>query len=236
MRERSEPEWTIKNQTMEQGATTFKSCGWCQHRGGGSYRYNCMLDGSCKLLKSYDNDVQWNTPCVIITLGGKDLLDIIESKKHDISEAEGTIKSTKSEIETIKKTMNTEWFKMHNAIRPALPKSRRYDHFELGAPVYVYFQPKDATAKADWFRGKVVKGYRHHDGCVSFVFDDATLDGGGSGTARPEILLEKEFKFLKNAENAFITEQWFRHAYKGVDEYTADAQNKLMSWDERHKK
>lgn len=231
MKERNEPEWTFKNQNMKKGDTTLKTCGWCTHRGGGSYRYDCMLSGDCSLLKSYDNEVEWNTPCRIKTLGGADIQDIIESKKHDIKEAQDTIKRTKEEIEQLKKLTKEKWFRNDNANRPPLPKSRNYDHFKVGDIVYVFWQKHEVGSKSDWYRATVVKGYRHHDGCVSFVFDNPALDGGGAGNCRPDVLLEKEFNYLR--KHLEIVDDWFYLAYKDLNDdfdLKDHAKKQLTSW------
>ena len=40
----NEPVWNNETINKKKGDTTFKQCGWCDHRGNGSYRYNCMIE------------------------------------------------------------------------------------------------------------------------------------------------------------------------------------------------
>ena len=191
-----EPEWTAENMNRKKGDTTFKLCGWCEHRGGGSYRYDVMIDGGCDLLKSYDNDVKWDTPCRVIGLGKDDLASLMDNKDYEIRNAKAQIESVGKE----KKVLGELSKKAKKS--PPLPDSRKQD-FELKDVVYVFHDGK-------WNRGVVVMGYRHKDGCVSYVLDDYpdSRKGWGCGAAAPCVLKEWEFRYFQKNLPEF--KEWLR--------------------------
>lgn len=192
-----EPEWTAENVNRKKGDTTFKFCGWCEHRASGSYRHDCMLDGGCSLLRHYRNDTQFDTPCVIKRLGGADIADIIASKEREITEAEGGIDRKKTEISILESLPEA------GSKQPPLADSRNYDHFNIGDEIRVFHNNS-------WRYGVATNGYRHHDGCVSYVLDDfpETKDGPwGCGMAHPCVMKQEEMDyFLENGLSAF--RQW----------------------------
>lgn len=163
MIEDREPKWTETLKKRKGDETTFKQCGWCEHNGGGSYRYNCMLNGSCNLLPSYDeenDELQFDTPCRVIGKGKEDIERFIGSHESEIKDAKGTIEREKGIIVVLNKLLKTA----KNI--PPLPWNRKHDHFNIGDKVAVYHQND-----GEWKFGTVVMGYRHHDGCVSFHLD-----------------------------------------------------------------
>jgi hypothetical protein len=141
-----------------------------------------MLSGNCSLFKEYSNDVEFDTQCKIAFLGKDDLMNLIEYKQYKIEEYRNCINSTKKEKEVINKL----WKRAKKT--PPLPDSRVFDYYNLDDIVYVYFEDKGQK----WYRGKVVSGYRHHDGCVSYVIDELPKSNGGwgCGYAVPIILKE----------------------------------------------
>ena len=186
----AEPEWTAENQNRKRGDTTFKTCGWCKHQGSGSYRHQCMIEGNCNLLKDYDNDVAWNTPCKIVNLGKDDIKAIIDSKKYDIKEHKDGIERLNEEIHTLAKLPNKK--------TPVLPDNRPHDYYNVNDVVYVFHEKK-------WNVGKVVAGYRHQDGCVSYVLRDYPKSQAGCGCSVPCILKEWEYNYFKSNPKAFKT-------------------------------
>ena len=217
MERESGPAWTAENMNRKRGDTTFKQCGWCQFRGGGSYRYDAMLSGGCTLLSEYSEhrERKWHSSCVIKTLGRADLRDIIRSKRSKIEGDQESIKARRSEIADIKKLIGEA------RDRPPLPSARCHDHFNIDDRVYVLFEDK-------WNRGTVVSGYRHHDGCVSYVLDDysASAGGWGCGFATPCVMLKKEYDYFLKRPLDF--EEWLRNSdreYNGkklpLDKYLA---------------
>lgn len=206
----TEPEWNAENMNRKRGDTTFEVCGWCKYQGTGSYRYNTMLSGNCNLLKSYQDDVIWNTKCKVKGLGKKDIESLIRNKEYEIRNSESSIKSRKAEIKVLKDLRVKD--------SPPLPDNRTQD-FKCGEIVYVFHEEK-------WNRGTVVMGYRSGDGCVSYVLDDypGSKTGWGCGTSVPCVLKEWEYKYFKKNLTEFKT--WLNRSdrkYNGehfpIDEY-----------------
>jgi hypothetical protein len=189
-----EPDWTAETMNRKKGDTTFKQCGWCVHAGSGSYRYSCMLDGSCKLLKGYRNEVKFDTPCKVVGLGKGDIADIVRSKEYEIKTAKDNIKETKKEIDVLKS------LKVKDS--PPLAESRDHDHFNLGDRVFVFYEGR-------WNPGTVVNGYRHHDGCVSYVLDaypeskPGKKGPWGCGMSVPGVIKEWEFSYFQAHRDEF---------------------------------
>jgi hypothetical protein len=182
--EYEEPEWTVENRNREEGDTTFEICGWCEHRGCGSFRYHCMLSGHCSLIKSYGDNVVWNTPCVVKILGKLDINDLIDGHNSEIEGAKSRIKRETEIIKILKKIQK-------DAVEsPPLPGSRDYDYYNIGDRIYVNHENK-------WEPGTVVNGYRHQDGCVSFGLDNVPgSNGWGCGTAVGGVLKEWEYDYF----------------------------------------
>lgn len=49
---------------------------------------------------------------------------------------------------------------------PVLPWKRKSTHFSVGDTVMVYYEKQN-----EWRKGTIVKGYKYHDGYVSFYLD-----------------------------------------------------------------
>jgi len=183
-----EPEWTAENQNRRKGETTLKQCGWCEYASCGSCRHDCYLSTSCSLLKEYGvgREVYWDTECIVKKLGKDDFKSVISSKNYAIKNHKDGIKSLQKEIAIIKGLKLKE--------KPLLPDNRPYDYYNLNDVIYVFF-----NKHKKWVKGKVVRGYRHQDGCVSYVLEDypESRKGWGCGASVPWILKEWEYKFFK---------------------------------------
>ena len=197
MSQHREPEWNAENINKKRGDTTFKQCGWCEHRGTGSYRYGCMLSGYCDLMKSYgeNRDREWDSACHILSLGIEDIHSIIRQKGFRLEKKRNAITKLKKEIKVLKTLKPKK--------QPPLPDSRIHDYYNIGDIVFIFHEEK-------WGRGVVVSGYRHHDGCVSYVLDDypESKGGWGCGCAVPCVLHEWEYKYFKNNVPKFI--EWLK--------------------------
>lgn len=177
-----DPEWTAEIRNRRKGATTFKTCGWCKHATVGRARYSCMLSTRCDLLKEYGiGDTHWDTPCIVKKLGKLDFKDIVGSKRLSIQELRNSIGGLKEDIKVIK------GLKLKN--KPPLPSNRSCEYYNVGEVIYVML-----VKKKKWVKATVVSGYRHHDGCVSFMYGKKE---GGAGYAIPGLLKEWEFKYFK---------------------------------------
>lgn len=194
-----EPEWNAENCNKRQGDTTLVTCGWCDYRGCGSCRYDCMLDGVCSLMKEYgeERNVKWDTPCKIKNLGTLDIESLLNNKKWEIESAKRHIETVEKEQSILKELLTkTEW-------KPPLPDSRPCTYYNIGDGVWVFYQD-------NWTHGIVVAGYRHHDGCVSYILDEypaskANAKGPwGCGYAVPGILTDEEYNYFKAVPERFI--------------------------------
>jgi hypothetical protein len=190
---KKEPVWNAENMNRKKGDTNFEMCGWCRHRGCGSYRYDCMISGDCSLLKNYKNETVWNTPCKIKSLGKLDLLDLASSKKYEIEESKRAIEIAEHEMDVLKKLATKAKDK------PCLPDSRTCEHFAPKARVRVFLDFPERNIKADWYIGTVVNGYRSGDGCVSYVLDKLpeSKGGWGCGISAPAVILNSEYQYFK---------------------------------------
>lgn len=188
-----EPIWTAENMNKKKGDTTFSQCGWCEWAGGGFCRYGCHLKTSCSLLKSYGlgSDVKWDTQCIVKKLAKKDIESVVRSKNYHKESLLKQIKDVDSEIGQLRKIKAKD--------NPPLPENR-IDPYEVGEVLYVFTENK-------WNRGICVNGYRHNDGCVSYVLDDYpdSQKGWGCGTGVPCVLKEWEYKYFKSNLDDFKT-------------------------------
>jgi len=186
-----EPEWTAENCNRKSGDTTFKTCGWCKHSTG-ICRYDCTIEGTCTLMKSYgkERDVKWDTNCKLQYFGQIDIEALIKSKDWEISNLTSQLKYREEEKETLKELLSETKYV------PPLPEHRPHDYYNVGDIVWVFLYGK-------WQSGEVVDGYRHHDGCVSFILEDFPESRPdqkgpwGCGCAVPGILKSKEIQHFK---------------------------------------
>lgn len=189
--DKDEPEWTAENMNKKQGDTTFDICGWCKYNGSGSARYNCMIDSSCSLMKSYEESHEWNTKCLFKTLSQTDLRNIVSSKNYEISSLQHQIERLKDQVTFIKSEI------LKHKDSPPLSWNRTEDYNE-GEVVFANLDKK-------WERGIVIDGYRSHDGCVSYVLDNypESKKGWGCGVQVPQILKEWEYNYFKNNQEDY---------------------------------
>jgi len=187
---------TGKDINKKSGSTTLKRCGWCKHTSG-THRYSYCIEGSCALQKSYTNKVKWSDKCFFIDASETDIKAVIKSHKRSIKTAKSSIKTHEDYILILIKLLEkSSW-------RPPLPDDREYDHFKIDQPIKVYFDSK-------WHSGFVCSGYRHHDGCVSYILNDRS-GTPGCGVAVPIVMLKKEYDFFKS--NIKEYKKWCSIAY-----------------------
>lgn len=202
-----EPEWTAENLNRRRGDTNFKICGWCEYNNLGLTLHDCTLETSCCLLREYSDfnkNLSFDNPCIIYKLGREDIISCAAYKVYQIRNCESTLKKHKEELKILGK--------LNNPDIPVLAENRNADHFNIKGIVWVFHGDK-------WNKGTVVKGYRHHDGCVSYVLDDypesGQKGGWGCGVNVPCILLDKEFKFFK--KNLDLFQIWLRLSDKSYN-------------------
>ena len=190
----------------QRGATTFNVCGWCKHAGCGTCRYNYCISTSCDIIsdagmgRGYEKDKTFfNTPCVIQSFNDAMFDKVREGLAKNIAKTEAAILATQEKIDLLKRLSEKAEKK------PALPDHRPCTWFNIDDPIVCFVGKwKEKINQSLLFaKGKVIMGYRHHDGCVSVCFDEKVhageyLDGhgGGYGMSRPEIMHEWEFEYL----------------------------------------
>lgn len=211
-----EPEWNSETINRRVGETTFKQCGWCEYRSTGVHRYDCMLEGGCKLLKWSSSDKYFDSECKLILLGYKDIDCIIKSKETEIFRAEELIKSINCQIDILIRLDSPDNM-------PCLPEHRNHDHFNINDEIMVYIRDEEgesAIIKSGWLKGKVIIGYRHHDGCVSVYTDKKYhngdfLDGHGlwMGVSIPLIMLKSEYSWFVSNPTRFF--DWIKLSCEG---------------------
>jgi len=184
--DKEEPEWNAENMNKKQGDTTFVICGWCKYNGSGASRYNCMLNSSCSLMKSYSENNTWNTKCLFKSLSQTDLRNVVSSKNYEISSLQNQIEKLKDQVIFIE----SDILKHKNS--PPLSSNRKEDYNE-GEVVFVNINEK-------WERGVIVPGYRSRYGCVSYVLDNypESKKGWECSVTVPVILKEWEYNYFKN--------------------------------------
>lgn len=194
----------------EPGATTFNVCGWCEHCGGGTCRHSYHITTYCPLIpRQLGNGETWggndkfrfNTPCALAN-GTQELLDTcvehLKARKANLVARKQRAAAFASYLaEVMNKAEEKPYFASH----------RPHNWFNLDDCVMFLTGDFESVlpGKAKIFvSGKVINGYRHHDGCVSVCSDEPfhtgeCCDGCGSGfgTARPEVLHNWEFEYLK---------------------------------------
>lgn len=180
--------------TRAAGSTTFVQCGWCEHHGSGSYHYDAMLEGNCDLLRyNVDGkDRRWDSPCDVVKLGAADVQRLIASHRYEITARLKANKRSEGYIGVLEA--------LTPSARPVLPELRDAEHFNVGDPCYVYYEGR-------WQHGTVAMGYRHHDGCVSYVLDDvpesATKGPWGCGVQVPGCIRGDEYDYFREHTEEF---------------------------------
>lgn len=193
------------------GTTTFNVCGWCKHCGGGTCRHSYHITTYCPLIpRQLGNGETWggndkfrfNTPCALAN-GTQELLDTcvehLKARKANLVARKQRAAAFASYLaELMNKAEEKPYFASH----------RPHDWFNLNDDVMFFVSDFDGTLsdkKKTFISGKVINGYRHHDGCVSVCSDEPYHTGeycdgcgGGFGTSRPEVLHDWEFEYLKS--------------------------------------
>jgi hypothetical protein len=93
----NQPKWNSRNRNRIIGDTTYDICGWCNYRGSGLYKHDCMLEGKCTLLHRWSL-VSWDTHCLIRNFKKKQFDDVIVDKKREMQEYKDGIVRLKKEL------------------------------------------------------------------------------------------------------------------------------------------
>lgn len=193
------------SRNRQEGTTTFNVCGWCKHTGGGSCRYQYHISTYCSLMlnaglkNGYDSDKKFNSPCVFKNFETADFKKVLVGLKK---EKEKTLTKKKNDEKKIRTLLK---LKKLAEEKPVFPSDRNADWFDLEDKIVCFVGNWKTKLKgiSNFQSGKVINGYRHHDGCVSVKFKNRVhngeyLDGhgGGFGISRPEIMKDWEFEYL----------------------------------------
>lgn len=114
--------------------------------------------------------------------------------------------------------------------KPHFACHRSSDYFNVGDEVMVlipYFDEALPEKVNSFVSGKVINGYRHHNGSVS-VYADTRVNsndycdghGMGYGDSRPEILKKWEYEYLKTHPDYF--QIWTKNASAEVNDFCID--------------
>ena len=198
-------------QNNEHNSTKMEQCGWCEYCSG-SHRFQYCIEGNCSLMKSYSKKRRWDDKCFFKDASRADIQALIDNHGYSIRTAVTSIKRHRQYINVLNA------LKIKATERPPLTCDRKHDHFNIDNPIAVWFQDKNK-----WFFGTVKKGYRHHDGCVSYQLDgigpqegndkEFPYKGGfwGNGVSVPISMLKSEYDFFESNLNEY--EKWAKLAY-----------------------
>ena len=225
----------VDSMSRKRGSTTFNLCGWCEHGGGGSGRYGYMITTSCSLLPdeaseeaSHEDadDPEWaarvahiadaihgslpfrkeartDTPCYLHALTSEECEAVVRWRARNAQELVAHREELRAAIRHVKQLLDAATIE-----KPYIRSLRPYAWFDVGDAVVVHLRDFNAAmlVKDPWGKAKVIPGYRHHDGCVSYGFELPVHTGeylngrgGGSGASSPGVLKEWEFEYLKKA-------------------------------------
>jgi hypothetical protein len=149
------------------------------------------------LRKRYDSDIKWDDTCFFKDASKEDIKAIIKNHEYTIKSAESIIKLQNECIEILNGLIESA------KSMPPQPDDRVYNHFNINDEVMVFFEDS-------WHHGFVCNGYRHHDGCVSYILDGRP-GTPGCGVSVPVVLLKTEYDFFK--ENPEDYKTWCSKAY-----------------------
>ena len=187
-------------------STTMEQCAFCFYAMG-SHRFNYCIEGKCTLVPQYTigENIKWNTPCILKNQGKKTIEALSYRGLNEVKDLEAQVVRLHQNISKLDSLVET------SKDLPVLASLRNHDHFSIGDDVVVYI-----TANGDmpqpismWMTAKVIPGYRHHDGRVSFKLNGVTPDSGdwGCGSHVTDVLKYSEAVQLVNDEQACM--DWF---------------------------
>lgn len=223
-----------KDVNRERGETTFNKCGWCEHAGCGTFRYDYMISGPCSLFSYADMENNRErgilTECSLKEMSEKEISKIVKAYKINIKKLEEEIKEKKETISELEKTAKT------TEKKPYIAQLRPHDLFNEGDEIVAYIGGIERTTiNKPFITSKVIQSYRHHDGCVSLIADEKWHNGeyhkgkgGGWGIRRPGILLRKEFEYL--IQNPGFLDFWLEQIEDRNGEYKKFKQTIKEVW------
>lgn len=71
---------------------------------------------------------------------------------------------------------------------PIKPQERDPEHFDAGEEIVAFLD-------SGWSKGKIIDGFRHHDGCINVEFENGKT--ATYGLFRPEVMLTIDYKYFR---------------------------------------
>jgi hypothetical protein len=180
-------------------STTFNICGWCQHNSGGSGRHSYHISGSCRLMHQVSQTVYFDTPCLLHAITPEKVAEVVASINQKIEEIKANREKTRTGIRILLEMRDAS-----TVYKPLLLSLQPADYHNVGDCAVVYLGHYEGKiVEGSWVNATITKGYRHHDGYVSYLTEfPVTTSGdreGGAGSSRPEVLKKADFDFLCKA-------------------------------------
>jgi len=219
----------VEDINRKDGSTTYNNCGWCKYHTGGSARYEYMISTNCDFLekagkKSEERGVA-SIGCLLTKITGEEISELVDAYQTKKTELQKQMDRTEIVVNKMMEIAQKAEDK------PYLLDLRPYNHFNIGDRIIIFISKKQKYLKSGFIEGTVIGGYRHHDGGVSFIADEQfhnedymTGKGGSSGTASTNIMLKKEFDYLR-ADKQFA-EVWFENTDKKL--YSREFKKELL--------
>jgi hypothetical protein len=190
----------------EANSTTFNVCGWCKYAMG-TGRFNYTISGDCMIMRNVGvkrPEKYFYTKCEFHQMSVEAIQGFVNLYIDKIAELQSDLATFKAVV------AHAKLIAEETTKRPYLLSLRPYDQFNIGNKAICYIGdvkqradgPKLITDKL-FITGKVIDGYRHHDGCVSMRADEPWHDGDylegrgtGWGWGRADFMLKSEYDYL----------------------------------------
>lgn len=190
----------------EYGTTTFNLCGWCKYVRGGLCRYGYYIEPSCLLIpKELGNGSgyggtkksQFNTKCILQNASDEFLKNCHIYLENELVELSAKI----AKYEAFAKVLTDLSERAEE--KPTFSIARGEDWGKPGDPAVCYCSPKLSNLK---YWNTFLQGTLGEiNGFITIHFskkvhDGRAFDGFGFnvGHARPEIMLLKEYQYLRS--------------------------------------
>lgn len=222
------------------GASSFNICGWCKHAYCGVVRYNYHISTSCEFEVESglrEGKKFFNTKCFLRTAPPEKFKQLALGLKKELVLTKQIVQNIKKNLRVLQKLKKEAKILEKNQKKPVMPSSRPADWFNVDDKVIVYLGGwKDSKCKLLvrelFIAGIVVRGYRHHDGCVTTKLgtkihtNENNYDGHGfgSGVESPIVMHKWEYDYLlKHREFAkrWIQGSSFKNESSEVDKFIA---------------
>jgi hypothetical protein len=229
------------NKNLEQlksGDTTLVACGWCEHRGSGAYSADAMVSGQCGFLYAAvgteSPECLFDTACLVLNSSKEQRVLWLSSASK---KAASFFDQRNKARQLIRELLALERLSLTD--QPVIPSWRVWNAFDIDQEVRTWMrstrEPLLSTAPV-FAAGKVVGGYRHHDGMVHVetferISSNEYKDGHGITLAyqTPHVLSTRDFDALKAAfAGASPEERHFGHLWLKSTDFSAAQQQQFV--------